>query len=80
MYQSKPLFSKHSREVLKAMQDNICSHCKHVHICSIDNIYDKTQELIAPPEVLFYLPNKTTPAMYTRNTALSAEVIYDWLP
>lgn len=61
------------------MQDCIYSHCKHVHICSVANMwYRKTQELVAPPKSLLHLYSKTTPAMYTRNTALSVEVIYGY--
>lgn len=62
---------------IKEMQDHIYSHCKHIH--SIASIwYNKTQDLVATPKLLLYLCSKTTPAMYSRNTALSVEVIYDY--
>lgn len=62
---------------IREMQDHIYSHCKHIH--SVASIwYDKTQDLVATPKLLLYLCSKTTPAMYTRNTALSVEVIYDY--
>lgn len=64
---------------MQVMPDHLCSYCKHAHTCNVVSTgYDKTQEPIPSQKPFLYLDCQTTPAMYNRNAALSAEVICDF--